>query len=203
MAGCCPPSSYIRRFLLPTESQNVRAHCQNVILVRDVAKNGLIGIPKRIFWVTGTQLLETHKTGTVPGTWGRMGTPTLHDRQKYSHRLFIRSETPVLLMPVGIQFNAGSFTLCTPVTTLVTSNNILLSPSLLAVLFSMHDTRNVLRSTRHVSRCFRYSLHCCKLIVRCYQPAFATMQLSSMQFAYVSGTVRASWLYKNNNRNFS
>jgi len=100
--------------------------------------------------------------------------------------------------------HGGSLTPCTPATTHVTTIcNILLAPSLLAILFSTHDTRNVLPSSMHVSRCFRYSLHCYKLIVRCYQQAVATTQLSRMQFAYVTGIVRATWLYKTENRNFS
>jgi hypothetical protein len=99
-------------------------------------KTGQLASPNE-FSVTGTQLLKTHKTGTVPGTWGLVGTLDLQGRQEHSHRLFIRSETPVLLTPVGIQFTTGSFTPYALVATHVTAYSILLSPSLLAILFSM------------------------------------------------------------------
>jgi hypothetical protein len=83
------------------------------------AKNGANVIPKRIFWGTGTQLLKTHTTRTVPETWGWTGTLDLQSRQKHSHRLFIRSVNSCRNARWHT-FHAGTFTPCTPATTHVT-----------------------------------------------------------------------------------
>jgi len=144
----------------------------------------------------GHKLLKTLTTGTVPETWGRMGTLDLQGRQKHSHRLFIRSETPVLLLPAGIHF------------TLAHSLHVLLQPHMLLPTCIIYCCLRCWQSCSQCTICgmvydHQGTFHAASPIL-CIVISLSLVAISQQlpqctsaacsSNAHVTGTVRASWL---------